>query len=74
MLLVHGTADQVVPYQQSEEMAARLRMAGVPVELILIPGVGHSFIGKTRKETREASLKALYATFDFFDKTISGKK
>jgi acetyl esterase/lipase/Tol biopolymer transport system component len=70
MLLVHGTADEVVPYQQSEEMAARLKEAGVRADLILIKGVGHSFIGSTNEQTREASLKALYATFDFFDKTI----
>ncbi len=70
MLLVHGTADEVVPYQQSEEMVARLKEAGVRADLILIKGVGHSFIGSTNEQTREASLKALYATFDFFDKTI----
>jgi acetyl esterase/lipase len=74
MLLVHGTADEVVPYQQSEEMAARLKGAGVRADLILIKGVGHSFIGSTSEQTREASLRALYATFDFFDKTIGGKE
>jgi acetyl esterase/lipase len=40
-------------------MAARLKKASVPVELILIPDVGHSFIGTTHEQTREASLKAL---------------
>ena len=70
MLLIHGTADEVVPYQQSEEMAAQLKEAGVPVELILIPDVGHSLIGETHEATHEANLKALSATFDFIDKTV----
>ena len=73
-LLIYGTADEVVPYQQSEEMAARLEAAGVPVELILIPDVGHSFIGKTHADTRAATLRAVHATFDFIDKTIDGDK
>jgi hypothetical protein len=36
--------------------------------------VGHSFIGSTHEQTREASLKALRATFDFIDKTIGANK
>jgi dienelactone hydrolase len=45
-----------------------LKAAGVPHELIVIPGVDHVFIGKTPDETREANLKALDATFRFIDK------
>ena len=33
-LIVHGDADKIVPYQQSENMEAALRKAGVPVKLI----------------------------------------
>jgi dipeptidyl aminopeptidase/acylaminoacyl peptidase len=51
-------------------MAAQLEEAGVPVELILIPDVGHSPIGETYEATREANLKALGATFDFIDRTL----
>lgn len=42
-LLVHGTADTVVPYEQSIRMQARLKAAGVPCELIDVRGGGHGF-------------------------------
>lgn len=65
-LLVHGTADKVVPAQQSRLAEAALRRAGVPVETIYIDGVDHSFIGGTAAQTRDATLRATNATFDFF--------
>lgn len=40
-LLVHGTADATVPYEQSVALADRLRIAGVPCELIAIQGGVH---------------------------------
>jgi acetyl esterase/lipase len=52
-------------------MAEKLKAAGVPNELIVIPGVDHAFIGKTLEQTREVNLKALAATFQFIDKTMS---
>jgi len=70
MLLIHGVEDTIVPYRQSEDMAAKLKKAGVPAELILIPGVGHSFLGGSPDQIHEASLTALHATIGFFDKTI----
>ncbi|MEJ5976456.1 alpha/beta hydrolase [Novosphingobium sp. PS1R-30] len=65
-LLIHGTEDKVVPVGQSHVGEAALRRAGVPVEAIYIDGVDHSFIGKTPAQTREATLRATNATFDFF--------
>ncbi|CAN5620460.1 hypothetical protein BH23GEM7_BH23GEM7_23530 [soil metagenome] len=41
-LLIHGTADEVVPIRQSRSMRDSLRSAGVPATLIELPGVGHS--------------------------------
>lgn len=41
-LLVHGTGDRVVEVQDSEQMARRLRDAGVRAELLLLPGGGHT--------------------------------
>jgi acetyl esterase/lipase len=70
MLLIHGTADEVVPYQQSVQMVGRLREVGASADLILLSDVGHSFVGKTYEDTREASLRALYSTFEFFDRTV----
>ncbi len=40
-LLMHGTADDRVPYARSEEFAARLAADGVPAELVIVPGGGH---------------------------------
>jgi len=45
----------------------------VLVESIYIPGVDHSFIGKTPEQTRAASLKALNATFDFLHQQLEPK-
>lgn len=69
-LLIHGEDDRVVPVAQSRLGEAALRKAGVKVESIYIPGVDHSFIGKTPQDTRAATLKATNATFDFFHKTL----
>lgn len=40
-LLIHGTQDQSVPYQQSLELKAALERCGVPCELVTIEGAGH---------------------------------
>lgn len=39
----HGTADTVVPWEQSRDMNAALRGAGVPTQLFYSPGGGHGF-------------------------------
>ena len=43
-LLIHGDADQTVPIRQSRDFQARLLAAGVPCELMIIPGAGHGFL------------------------------
>ena len=65
-LLIHGEDDKTVPVEQSHIAEAALKKAGAPVASIYIKGVDHSFIGKTPQATREASLTAINATFDFF--------
>ena len=44
-LLVHGTTDWLVPYAQSEQLAAALVAAGVPVRLVPVDGAEHIFNG-----------------------------
>ena len=44
VLLLHGDADKTVPIQQSVDFQARLRAAGVPCELLVIPGAGHGLL------------------------------
>lgn len=41
-LLIHGADDRVVEARDSTLMADKLRASDVPVELIILPGAGHS--------------------------------
>ena len=41
-LLIHGTADQSVPYEQSVDFKSRLEALGVPCELETIDGAPHN--------------------------------
>ncbi len=41
-IIVHGTADQSVPFSQSEALAARLKAKGIKHELMPIPGAPHT--------------------------------
>ncbi|WP_165244043.1 alpha/beta hydrolase [Paludisphaera soli] len=43
VLMIHGDADDLVPLQQSESIAAKLKEAGVANELIVRPGAGHGW-------------------------------
>lgn len=40
-LLIHGTADSLVPFEQSKAMCDRMRTAGASCELYPVPGGGH---------------------------------
>lgn len=42
-LLIHGDADKLVPIQQSEILEKKLKAAGVPVKLIVKPGLAHGW-------------------------------
>ena len=46
MMLLHGTDDTLVPIEQSERFAEKLRAAGVDVELLRIEGGTHGSFGK----------------------------
>lgn len=45
LLLIHGTADRVVPFSQSEDMANAMTKSGKPVRFLELKGVNHSLIG-----------------------------
>jgi acetyl esterase/lipase len=70
MLMIHGSADTTVPVGQSQDFQKTLQAAGVRSELLVIPDVEHSFIGKTPEATRQASHLALARTVDFIDSVI----
>jgi acetyl esterase/lipase len=58
-LILHGTADQTVPYQQAVDMLRKLKQAGVEAELFTAEGGPHTFW--SRKEWAEPSTKAMEA-------------
>jgi dipeptidyl aminopeptidase/acylaminoacyl peptidase len=59
VLSLHGTADQVVPYQQSVRLTASLRRAGVPAELFTVEGGGHGFRPAQTEQAYTAVFKFL---------------
>jgi len=44
ILIRHGTADGVIPFQQAELLAERLESEGVPHRLVPIEGHGHDIL------------------------------
>jgi acetyl esterase/lipase len=62
-LIFHGTRDQNVPIAQSEELAERLKHAGVPVTLVKVDDV-HTF------QTHEARVRLALATLQFFNRYL----
>jgi dipeptidyl aminopeptidase/acylaminoacyl peptidase len=53
-LLIHGTRDTDVPYEQSELMAKKFKQKGVPFTLIPIDHGEHGFEGGDPQKIREA--------------------
>jgi len=60
MLLLHGTADQLVPFDQSVSMCKAVNAAGGDCTLIEFPGYDHGFVGE--KLGTEGADKALTDT------------
>ena len=59
ILMVHGTADDDVPYQESVDMANALKAKGVTHELITIEGGGHGLGGGDKQKIEDAQHRAL---------------
>ncbi len=58
VLLIHAEDDPVVPFAQSEAMAAALKAAGKPVTVVALEGTGH---GLQREADRARALTAMEA-------------
>ena len=65
MLLVHGTKDPLVPYQQSVDLCAALKKVGVGATLHPVDGAGHG---------NGFGLKEAEAVLTFFDSQLKEKK
>lgn len=67
VLLVHGTADLMVPVIHSERLEEKLRAAGVPVELVAVTGAGHIWGGPSAVRGHADMVR-------FLDEHLKGKK
>ena len=67
ILLVHGTADPVVPIRHSERLYDALVTAKVPAKMIRVEGAGHSF-GQISSVPEVMS-----AVMTFFDQNLKTK-
>ena len=67
-IILHGTADKDVPSVMSERFAEALEQAGVDVELVLLPDVGHAF--ERKPLTGEEMTLALGAVDAFLRKIL----
>ena len=68
ILILHGTADQTVPYQQAASMVAKLKAAGAAAELFTAPEGAHTFWSTSK--WYEPSEKAME---DFLFRFVPGK-
>ena len=62
-LVIHGTDDKYVAYEQAQWIVDRLRTAEVDVEFLTLDGAGHGFKGANAQRAQEAM-------FAFFDKHL----
>lgn len=67
-LLIHGTADSLVPFEQSERMCARMREAGASCDVYPVKGGGHGIRWWEHSSTLTAYKKVMV---DWLDKLFS---
>jgi acetyl esterase/lipase len=65
-LILHGTEDKYVAYEQGVWLRDRLQACGVEVELVTFEGAGHGFKGADVE-------KAEQALFGFLERRLKGK-
>jgi len=70
ILVIAGANDQTVPPRQTTDFHAAMQARGLQTEMLIIPGVDHSFIGRSAAETQAASKQALARSVDFFERVI----
>jgi acetyl esterase/lipase len=58
VMLIHGTVDTDVPYEESKNMAARLAAASVLVEFLTLDGIGHGFAGAAPEVAAACEMRA----------------
>jgi dipeptidyl aminopeptidase/acylaminoacyl peptidase len=58
-LLIHGTKDEAVPYDQSVKFAAQLKAAGVPCDLYTVQDGIHGVINWEKNPDQQAYKEVL---------------
>jgi acetyl esterase/lipase len=71
ILMVHGTADTDVPYQESLDMAEELKRKGAWYELVTVEGAGHGLSG-AGKDLATARRKALARAREYIKEKLNG--
>lgn len=66
-LIIHGTEDKYVAYEQAIWMRDRLTTSGVEVELLTMDGAGHGFSGPVAEKADQALIR-------FFEAKLKPKK
>ena len=69
-LLLHGDADETVPYQQSVAMEAALRAANVSVKLVRVHGGAHGSDFGTGGKPHQQFLDVLRETVEWLDRHL----
>lgn len=64
VLLIHGDDDRNVLFQQTTDLAEKLREKGVPIELLVLPDEVHGFL------RYESWFRVFSAAHDFFDRKL----
>jgi dipeptidyl aminopeptidase/acylaminoacyl peptidase len=64
VLLIHGDDDRNVPFEQTVDLAQRLREHHVPFEQLILPDEIHDFL------LWKTFIRSYSATADFFDRTL----
>lgn len=59
VLLVHGRDDEIVPVGHARQIAEAATRAGVPVQTLIIPGLGHNDFGEARQTAHRSIVRFL---------------
>jgi len=70
VLLLHGDADDTVPFQQSIAMEAALRQAGVPVKLVRVEGGQHGTTFTTDSKAHRQLPETLAETLSWLSRYL----
>ncbi|MBL7258727.1 alpha/beta hydrolase [Paractinoplanes lichenicola] len=61
LLVMHGTADELIPYSQSVQLAAAYEKAGAACTVHPVDKAGHGFTGRSQREVLDPVLDFLHS-------------